>query len=96
MADVTVSLCVLCGQQIDSIFDGVFCLVCGGAYHHTCYVGPPVVKSADRCRYCGADFTDARAWRSPDSQSVVVPVPPQGTRSTAVRIVVAAVWAGCT
>jgi hypothetical protein len=61
MADVVGCSCVLCGERIASIFDGVFCPDCRGPYHHKCFGNPARERTAGRCNYCGGDLADRQA-----------------------------------
>ncbi len=61
MAEVTGLSCILCRDSIGSIFDGVFCLECGGPYHHSCLGKPPVQPAARPCHYCKGDRDDLQA-----------------------------------
>ena len=59
--DVTGLSCVLCGEQIHSLFDGVFCSECGGPYHHNCFGKPPLKPNDQPCKYCGGDVSNPQA-----------------------------------
>ncbi len=79
MRQLVGSLCVICRERIQDVFEGRICDGCHNAVHNRCGQAATVQSGDERCPSCGVDLNQARELKRTEEQERRVRSAPKGS-----------------